>query len=268
MFVLRSAIVEKYFRRNSRLLKVRSLFIDKEIFFINKRQPNKTREFINEHIKNLPHEGWFFKSDNGKPWALSYTKRLIDFFIAFLSLLLSAPLLCLIAVLIKINSPGPVFFYQERTGYLGRRFQMIKFRTMVNGADKLKNGVIHLNQHGSDSPDFKATNDPRVTDIGMFLRKFSLDEIPNLINVVKGDMRLVGPRPTSFNTDVYSPSDLSRLVVPPGITGYWQVMGRGDVDFGDRVLLDAHYIQKQSPLLDIKILFKTIFVVFNHKGAY
>jgi lipopolysaccharide/colanic/teichoic acid biosynthesis glycosyltransferase len=139
---------------------------------------------------------------------------------------------------------------------------------MVNGADKLKRGVMHLNRHDSDSPDFKATDDPRVTGVGRFLRKSSLDELPNLFNVVKGDMRLVGPRPTSFNTDVYAPSDLARLVVPPGITGYWQVMGRGDVDFGDRVLMDAYYIQKQSPLFDLKILFKTIFVVLGHKGAY
>ncbi|WP_211922915.1 sugar transferase [Desulfobacter hydrogenophilus] len=268
MFVLRSTMLEKCFRRNSRRVKVRSLFVEKEMFFINKRHPNQTRAFINKHIKELPHEGWFLESDNGRPWALSYTKRFIDLFLALFLLFVSAPLLCLLAVLIKINSPGPVFFRQERTGYLGRRFQMIKLRTMVNGADKLKNGVMHLNQHGSDSPDFKATNDPRVTGLGSILRKFSLDEIPNLINVVKGEMRLVGPRPTSFNTDVYSPSDLRRLVVPPGITGYWQVMGRGDVDFCDRVLLDDYYIQNQSPLLDIKILFKTFFVVFNHKGAY
>lgn len=268
MFVLRSAIVKKYFRRNSRSLKVRSLFTEKEMSFINKRQPSETRAFICEHIKKLPHKGWFFKNDNGRPWALSYTKRFSDSFLAFFLLFLSVPLLCLIAVLIKMNSSGPVFFYQERTGYLGRRFQMIKFRTMVNGADKLKNGIRHLNQHGSDSPDFKAANDPRVTSLGRLLRRFSLDEFPNLINVVKGDMRLVGPRPTSFNTDVYSPSDLHRLVVPPGITGYWQVMGRGDVDFCDRVLLDTYYIQNQSPLFDIKILFKTFFVVFNHKGAY
>jgi lipopolysaccharide/colanic/teichoic acid biosynthesis glycosyltransferase len=261
-------MVEKYFRRNTGYLKVRGLFNEKEIFLINKRQPNNIRTLINQHIQSVSHKGWLLKSDHGKPWALTYIKRFLDSFLAFFLLLLSAPLLCIIALLIKMNSPGPVFFYQERTGYLGRRFRMIKFRTMINGADKLKHGVMHLNQHGSDSPDFKAANDPRITGVGRFLRKYSLDELPNLFNVVKGDMRLVGPRPTSFNTDVYAPSDLVRLVVPPGITGYWQVMGRGDVDFGDRVLLDAYYIQKQSPLLDLKILFRTIFVVFNHKGAY
>nr|WP_319395769.1 sugar transferase [uncultured Desulfobacter sp.] len=265
---MRSAIVEKYFRRNARSLKVGGLFTDKEVFFVNKRQPSNTRALINEHIQSISPKGWLFSKDHGRPWALSLTKRFVDSFLAFFLLLVFAPLLCLIAVLIKLNSPGPIFFHQERTGYLGRRFRMIKFRTMVNGADKLKSGVMHLNRHDSDSPDFKATNDPRVTGVGRFLRKSSLDELPNLFNVVKGDMRLVGPRPTSFNTDVYAPSDLARLVVPPGITGYWQVMGRGDVDFGDRVLMDAYYIQKQSPLFDLKILFKTIFVVLGHKGAY
>nr|WP_319494364.1 sugar transferase [uncultured Desulfobacter sp.] len=268
MFAVRSAIVEKYFRRNVRSLKVGGLFTDKELFFINKRQPNNTRALINEHIQSVPRKGWFFDSDHGRPWALSYTKRCIDSFLALCLLVFFAPLLCLIALVIKLNSPGPIFFLQERTGYLGRRFRMVKFRTMVNGADRLKLGVMHLNLHASDSPDFKATDDPRITGVGRFLRKCSLDELPNLLNVVKGDMRLVGPRPTSFNTDVYAPSDLARLVVPPGITGYWQVMGRGDVDFGDRVLMDAYYIQQQSPLFDLKILFKTIFVVLNHKGAY
>jgi lipopolysaccharide/colanic/teichoic acid biosynthesis glycosyltransferase len=265
---MRAAMVEKYFRRNAGYLKCRSLFTEKEMFFINKRQPNNTRELINQHLKIVSHKGWLLQSDHGKPWGLTYIKRFSDSFLAFLLLFVCSPLLCLIALAIKMNSPGPVFFHQERTGYLGRRFRMIKFRTMVNGADKLKNGVMHLNRHNSDSPDFKATNDPRITGVGRFLRKYSLDELPNLFNVLKGDMRLVGPRPTSFNTDVYAPSDLARLVVPPGITGYWQVMGRGDVDFGDRVRLDAYYIQRQSPLFDLKILFKTIFVVLNHKGAY
>src|SRR5690606_39845714 len=132
---------------------------------------------------------------------------------------------------IKISSQGPVFFIQQRTGYRGRRFGMFKFRTMVVNAEELKESLRHLNKHGSDSVDFKIDRDPRVTAIGRWLRRTSLDELPNLLNVVRGDMRLAGPRPTSFDANRYHNHHLARLRIYPVITALWQLSGRSNIDF-------------------------------------
>ena len=184
----------------------------------------------------------------------------------FLSILL-APLCILIALVIALESGGGIFFRQWRTGFCGQRFQMIKFRTMVADAEQRKASLKHLNRHGESSPDFKILNDPRVTTFGRFLRSTSLDEIPNLINVLKGNMSLVGPRPTSFDVDRYEDWHLARLTVPPGITGLWQISGRSEVDFDDRVRLDFQYIQRQSLMLDVKILAQTLPCVLGRRGA-
>lgn len=198
----------------------------------------------------------------------SRKKQYFDASIALILLLGLSPLMILIALAIKLESRGPVFFVQYRTGYLGRRFKMYKFRTMVENADQLKSQLNHLNHHEKQSPDFKIKDDPRITSIGKILRKLSLDELPQFLNVVIGDMRLVGPRPTSFSADTYEPGQLSRLAVYPGLTGLWQISGRSNISFDDRVALDCKYILEQSPMLDLKILLQTPVAIIQGDGAY
>lgn len=194
------------------------------------------------------------------------SKRVLDLTLCVLSLPVILPVIVVCAVLIWINDPGPIFFKQKRTGKGGRRFTMYKFRTMVTNAEELKLTYAHLNE--LTWPDFKITDDPRVTSIGRFLRKTSLDELPQLINVIKGDMSLVGPRPTSFDASTYALWHTERLEVLPGITGLWQVSGRSNLDFDDRLRLDVAYIENQGLWLDIKILIRTITAVFSQNGAY
>jgi lipopolysaccharide/colanic/teichoic acid biosynthesis glycosyltransferase len=170
------------------------------------------------------------------------------------------------AVLVWLDDPGPIFFKQLRTGQGGRRFKMLKFRTMVVNAEELKQVYAHLNEH--TWPDFKITNDPRVTRMGNFLRKTSLDELPQVLNVLKGDMSLVGPRPTSFSASTYDLWHTARLEAVPGITGLWQIKGRSDVDFDDRLRLDIEYIEHRSIGLDIRILIGTVIAIFTRRGAY
>ncbi len=193
------------------------------------------------------------------------SKRIFDIALCILMLPLVFPIMAVCALLIWIDDPGPIFFKQLRTGRGGRRFRMYKFRTMVKNAEELKAKYAHLNE--LTWPDFKITNDPRVTRIGNFLRKTSLDELPQLINVMKGDMSLVGPRPTSFDSSTYSLWHTERLEVQPGITGLWQVMGRSNLDFDDRLRLDIEYINRQSFWFDIEILFRTITSVITQRGA-
>ncbi|VVM40139.1 UDP-glucose:undecaprenyl-phosphate glucose-1-phosphate transferase [Pseudomonas fluorescens] len=211
--------------------------------------------------------GWMTGRDGGRPWTLSRTNRVLACVGALLILLVFSPLLLGLALLIKLSSPGPVMFVQKRTGYRGRKFGMYKFRTMVANAEELKESLRHLNKHGADAIDFKIDKDPRITPIGGFLRRSSLDELPNLINVVMGDMRLVGPRPTSFTSYRYKDNHLARLSIYPGMTGLWQISGRSNIDFDQRVELDLSYIAEQSLLLDLKILLKTPFKVFSGHGA-
>ncbi|WP_367372006.1 sugar transferase [Pseudomonas lini] len=211
--------------------------------------------------------GWLTGRDGGRPWTLSRTNRVVACLGALVILLLLSPVLLGLALVIKFSSPGPVMFVQKRTGYRGRLFGMYKFRTMVSNAEELKESLRHLNKHGADAIDFKIDDDPRITPIGGFLRRSSLDELPNLINVVSGDMRLVGPRPTSFNAYRYKDNHLARLSIYPGMTGLWQISGRSNIDFDQRVELDLSYIAEQSLLLDLKILLKTPFKVFSGHGA-
>ena len=210
---------------------------------------------------------WLTGRAGGRSWALSRSKRLTSALLALLALLLLSPLLVLVAVLIKTHDPGPIFFVQQRTGFRGRRFGMYKFRTMVANAEALKSSVQHLNKHGADAIDFKVDRDPRITPVGRWLRRTSIDELPNLLNVIRGDMRLVGPRPTSFKADTYLPRHLVRLSIYPGITGLWQVSGRSDLGFDDRVQLDMQYIEQQSPWFDLRILFKTPLKILDGQGA-
>jgi lipopolysaccharide/colanic/teichoic acid biosynthesis glycosyltransferase len=169
------------------------------------------------------------------------------------------------AGLIWLDSPGPVIFVQDRTGYGGRRFRMFKFRTMVPNAAQLKQQLAHLNE--LTWPDFKISNDPRITRVGRVLRRTSLDELPQIFNVLKGDMSLVGPRPTSFDASTYALWHTERLEVMPGLTGLWQVSGRSTLDFADRLRLDIEYIERQSVWLDMSILLRTVTAVFAGTGA-
>ena len=197
------------------------------------------------------------------------TKRVVDVVGATLGLIFLAPVLLLISIAVKFDSPGPVFFAQDRAGLGGRRFRMLKFRTMRVGADAEKHTLSHLN-HSGDSRLFKIPEDPRVTRLGALLRRWSLDELPQFWNVLLGDMSLVGPRPF-FEADFASYQDhhFRRLDAKPGITGLWQVSGRSSVvDFEDVVYLDRQYIEQWSPWLDISIMFRTLPAVVRRTGAY
>lgn len=179
---------------------------------------------------------------------------------------IAIPVIGICALAVWVSDPGPVFFAQMRTGMGGRRFRMIKFRTMVTNAEELKEQYAKLNE--LTWPDFKITNDPRITRVGQFLRKTSLDELPQIYNVLKGDMSLVGPRPTSFPATTYSLWHTERLEVLPGVTGIWQISGRSNVDFDERLQLDIEYIENQSLWLDLMILIQTPLAVFRQRGAY
>jgi lipopolysaccharide/colanic/teichoic acid biosynthesis glycosyltransferase len=194
-------------------------------------------------------------------------KRAFDLTLVVLSAPLWLPLIGVIALIIKVTSPGaPAIFIQYRTGKGGQRFRMYKFRSMVPNAEELKIQYAHLNE--LQWPDFKITNDPRITPVGRFLRKTSLDEIPQLFNVLLGEMSLVGPRPTSFGPDTYKLWHTERLDVVPGLTGLWQIIGRASMEFDDRLRLDIAYIERRSLWLDINILFQTVIAVFKQRGAH
>jgi exopolysaccharide biosynthesis polyprenyl glycosylphosphotransferase len=203
-----------------------------------------------------------------KPTAL-VLKRSTDVVGSGLLLLVAMPVMALIALAIKLDSPGNVLFTQDRAGLGGRRLRMYKFRTMREGADLDKSELAHLN-HTGDVRLFKIPSDPRVTRLGSFLRRWSLDELPQLWNVLRGDMSLVGPRPF-FESDfiAYEDRHFRRLDAKPGITGLWQVSGRSEIlDFEDVVFLDRQYIEQWSLWLDVSILFRTVPAVMRRTGAY
>lgn len=192
-------------------------------------------------------------------------KRSFDILAVLLSLPVVLPVLAVVAVAIRLDSPGPVLFRQARTGLHGRRFPMLKFRTMVVDAEERKAEFAHLNE--LPWPDFKITNDPRITRVGAFLRKTSLDELPQLLNVLRGDMSIVGPRPTSFSANTYDLWHTARLEVRPGLTGLWQVAARNDVDFDERLRLDIAYVRAMSPAMDARIIARTFLSVLRGSGA-
>lgn len=194
-------------------------------------------------------------------------KRALDVAGATLGLLLTAPVLLLIALAIKLDSKGPVLFSQERIGQDGNRFRILKFRSMVCNAEKLMTRLLRENE--ADGPLFKLRNDPRVTRVGRFLRRFSLDELPQLWNVLRGEMSLVGPRPAlPHEITSWSPELHDRLRVKPGITGMWQVNGRSDASFEDYARLDLYYVDNWSFLTDITIVGKTVISLLRRQGAY
>jgi exopolysaccharide biosynthesis polyprenyl glycosylphosphotransferase len=194
-------------------------------------------------------------------------KRMVDVIGSAIGLLLFAPLFLLLIVLVNITSRGPVFFVQDRCGFGGRLFRFYKFRTMVEDAEQRKAQLAHLNE--MTGPAFKMRRDPRVTKLGAILRKTSLDELPQLWNVLKGDMSLVGPRPPlPDEVERYDARQAQRLSVMPGITGLWQVSGRSGLNDFDRWLeLDLQYARQWSLWLDVRILAKTVIVVALARGA-
>ena len=200
--------------------------------------------------------------------AAELAKRGLDIVVAGLMMLLLAPLFGIVALLIYKESPGPVFFSQNRVGRWGKLFRMYKFRSMVVNAEKLLEKLKEQNE-SSAGVIFKMKKDPRITKIGAFIRKTSIDELPQLWNVLKGDMSLVGPRP-AIPSEVaeYTLDDRRRLDAVPGITCIWQVSGRSNIDFKGQVRLDAQYIESRSFWFDIMLLLKTIPAVLFGKGAY
>ncbi len=196
------------------------------------------------------------------------SKRVLDWFLSFCALLLLGPLFLLIALLIKLEDGGPVLFPQTRVGRLGREFQMFKFRSMRPDAETRLRALLAENHHDCGVT-FKIKNDPRITQVGRWLRKFSLDELPQFYNVLCGDMSLVGPRPPlPREVAQYSLADRRRLAVKPGITCIWQISGRAQIDFHGQVRLDVRYIESRSFWRDVGILLKTIPAVLRGTGAY
>ena len=194
-------------------------------------------------------------------------KRFIDVVGSVLGLLLFLPFLPIVALAIKLTSPGPMLYRSIRLGRSGRPFVFYKFRSMVDGAHESRKYVLHMNE--VDGPIFKITNDPRITRVGSFLRRSSIDEIPQLWNVLRGDMTLVGPRPPiPEEVEKYEPWQRRRLDVKPGITCLWQISGRSKLGFDEWMRLDVQYIRHQSFLLDLKILLRTIPAVLSRSGAY
>jgi lipopolysaccharide/colanic/teichoic acid biosynthesis glycosyltransferase len=192
-------------------------------------------------------------------------KRLVDVAVCLAAMPLLLPILAIVAMAVRLDSPGPIVFRQLRTGRDGQRFQMYKFRTMVLDAEALKASIAHLNI--LPPPDFKVLNDPRITRVGRMLRRTSLDELPQVFNVLRGEMSIVGPRPTSFAPSTYSLWHTVRLDVRPGITGRWQILGRNAATFDERLRMDIAYIRNMSLREDLRLILMTVMSVVRRSGA-
>ncbi|HFD8685425.1 TPA: sugar transferase [Clostridium perfringens] len=208
----------------------------------------------------------YIKADQGNRIYLFF-KRLIDILGAGFGLIILSPIFFIVAIAIKFeDSKGSILFSQKRVGQYGKEFNMYKFRSMVSNAEELKAKLMAQNE--MSGPMFKMKHDPRITKVGKFIRKTSIDELPQLINILKGEMSLVGPRPSlPKEVDKFEPWMLERLEVKPGLTCYWQVMGRNDIDFEDWMKLDIKYVHDRNLWLDIKLIFKTFFVLFGDESA-
>jgi len=268
--------------RTKDLLRIaRQQFVDEIVVatFVNNELKHAIDEACLEHINTvlIPESVAIFgpeqKSDSlaGFPTLVIYrekpgrlrvsVKRCIDVFGATIGLALLSPLLLVIALLVKLDSPGPIFYAHTRVGKKGRKFTCYKFRTMIPNANGLKNQLRHLNELGNGFF-FKIQRDPRLTKVGSLLRRYSLDELPQLFNILKGDMSLVGPRPSPVDEfEMYDIPHFRRLDVKPGLTGLWQIIGRRDSDFDRAMKVDREYVDRWSLWLDLKILMKTFLVI-------
>jgi lipopolysaccharide/colanic/teichoic acid biosynthesis glycosyltransferase len=194
-------------------------------------------------------------------------KRAFDLTVALTGLVTTAPLLIGAAALIRLTGGAPVLFAQERVGLRGRRFRLLKLRTMIPAAEAQRSGLASRNELAG--PPFKIRDDPRITPVGRLLRRFSIDELPQLVNVLKGEMSIVGPRPpTPDEVALYQPWQLRRLAVTPGLTCTWQISGRSLVDFDDWVRLDLEYIDRWSLARDFAIILRTVPAVLSGRGAW
>ena len=195
-----------------------------------------------------------------------FIKRLIDIIGSLSGIIVLGPLLLVVALLIKFESKGPIFFSQKRVGLNGKEFEMYKFRSMIVNAEELLDRLKDKNE--MTGPMFKMKNDPRVTRIGRFLRRTSIDELPQLFNVLKGEMSLVGPRPNlSKEVELFSEYHKLKLLAKPGLTCYWQVMGRSSIDFEGWMELDIKYLEERSIWVDLKLIFKTVGLLFGDENA-
>ena len=202
-----------------------------------------------------------------RPGAEAMAKRIMDFGLGSLILLASLPIMVLLILAIKANSAGPIFFVQRRVGQGGKIFKLYKFRSMITDADAIKSSLQLFNE--KDGPIFKMKSDPRITTVGKFMRRHSLDELPQLFNVLSGDMSLVGPRPPLPEEVLnYESWHLRRLAVKPGLTCTWQISGRSHLSFDEWMKLDIAYIDNWSLSLDLTLIWKTVKVVINADGAY
>jgi exopolysaccharide biosynthesis WecB/TagA/CpsF family protein len=224
----------------------------------NQKGLNMAQKYRQKSVKR-----WFYKTR-----FFSAAKRMLDILGSFLAIVLLSPLFLLTGLAIRLDSPGSIFFKQVRTGRYGKTFDMYKFRSMISNAEQQKSDLMEQNESAAGVL-FKIKKDPRITRVGNFIRKYSIDELPQLLNVLIGDMSLVGPRPpVPSEVDLYTLVDRRRLDVKPGITCIWQVSGRSDIDFIGQVKLDIDYIKTHSIIEDIKILVRTIPAVLQGKGAY
>lgn len=195
-----------------------------------------------------------------------FFKRIIDILGSLVGIIVLFPLVVFIGIVIRLESKGPIIFVQKRVGLNGKEFNMYKLRSMIINAEELKDKLKNRNE--MSGPMFKIEDDPRVTRVGKFIRKTSIDELPQLINVLRGDMSLVGPRPSLLNeVKEFEPWMLERLEVKPGLTCYWQVNGRNSIDFEEWMKLDVKYVRERGFFLDLKLIFKTIILLFGDKNA-
>lgn len=197
----------------------------------------------------------------------SIIKRIIDFIGGIIGIILLSPVLLITAILIKYESKGRVIFSQSRVGLNGKEFKIYKFRSMVEDAEILKKDLEDKNE--MSGPMFKIKSDPRITKVGRFIRRTSIDELPQLINIVKGEMSFVGPRPSlPSEVERFEPWMIKRLEVKPGLTCYWQISGRNNISFYEWMKLDIEYIKDRSLWLDIKLIYKTLFLLLGDKNAF
>jgi lipopolysaccharide/colanic/teichoic acid biosynthesis glycosyltransferase len=196
-----------------------------------------------------------------------HLKRLLDVLLAAIGLILSLPIWLIVGLAIKLDSEGPIIFVQDRVGLNGRYFKFLKFRSMYSDAEERLQELLAMNE--AQGPVFKIRRDPRITRVGRFIRRTSLDELPQLINILRGEMSLVGPRPALVReAELYRPVDRVRLEVKPGLTCLWQVRGRSEVDFDTWMEYDREYVVRRSALLDLEIIVRTVGVVLTCRGAY
>ena len=222
-----------------------------------KMEPQVSYELLQERLT---------QDEYDKGIIYEFIKRLIDITGSLFGIILLSPLFLITAIIIKLDSKGPVFFKQNRCGKDGNLFKMYKFRSMVADAEDELKDLKDKNE--MSGPVFKIHNDPRITKFGKFIRRTSIDELPQLFNVLKGEMSLVGPRPPiDREVDKYNSYQMQRLLVKPGLTCYWQTMGRNNIDFDRWVDLDIQYIEERNTWIDIKLILKTFFVLFGDKNA-